>query len=139
MSENLSQLIQRRIKELNIRKAEIARRTGLSRTYITDISNGTGNTQSGEYRPPPETVTKLAKALEISEAEVTNAIGYASRTTVQHDKPKTIKDLISRLSEMGFDIHFDGDLTNFTSDDLEDLIDDIKAKLIVKSQRNKKA
>jgi transcriptional regulator with XRE-family HTH domain len=76
VSENLSALVQRRLKELKISKAELARKTGLSRTYITDIANATGNTQSGQYRPSPETLEKLAKHLEVSSEEILNSIGY---------------------------------------------------------------
>jgi len=78
MKENLSQLVDRRLRELGISKSDLAATTGLSRAYITDIANGTGNTQSGQYRPSPNVVAKLAKALEIDEAEILIAIGYQS-------------------------------------------------------------
>lgn len=76
IQETLASLIQRRLKELDIKKAELARRTGLSRTYITDLANKTGNTQSGTYNLPPETVSKLAKGLEVSSSVVSAALGY---------------------------------------------------------------
>ncbi len=79
VKENLSELVRRRIKELETSKAAVAAKAGLSRTYITDIANGTGNTQSGEYRPSPEAVLKLAKALEVTETEIINSIGYSSK------------------------------------------------------------
>lgn len=95
VKENLSSLIQRRIKELNTSKAEVARKTGLSRTYITDLANGTGNTQSGQYNLSPETVGKLSKALEISEAEILSAMNYlTSKETV--DIPKPIIEALAR-------------------------------------------
>lgn len=80
VKENLSDLIQRRLKELKIKKAELARRTGLSRTYITDLANGTGNTQSGQYNLSPDSVTKLSKALEVTEAEILEAMNYLSES-----------------------------------------------------------
>lgn len=102
VKENLSQLVQRRIKELGISKAEIARRTGLSRTYITDIANSTGNTQSGQYNLTPETVAKFSKALEITEAEILEAMSY-----LKNIKPYP-KELV---------MDYDG----FDDDDLKDI------------------
>lgn len=79
MGETISELIQRRLTELDIKKSELAKKAGVSRAYIGDLANGTAKTKSGHYRPKPEIVTSLAKALEVSETEILNAIGYASK------------------------------------------------------------
>ena len=132
VSENLSQLFQRRIKELNIRKAEVARRSGLSRTYITDIANGTANTQSGEYRPTPETVTKLAKALEVTETEMANAIGYGTERKPEL-KPKNFSELMAAFESLGIlQLQmFGGDkvFENFTEDDYEEFLEKTVSEL----------
>lgn len=139
--ENLSQLFQRRINELNIRKAEVARRSGLSRTYITDIANGTANTQSGEYRPTPETVSKLAKALEVPESEIANAIGYSAGTTPEH-KPKNFPELVAALEALGIiELQmFGGEkvFDNFTDDDYEEFLEKTVNELQFMVKRNTK-
>lgn len=98
VKENLSQLVQRRLKELGASKAEIARQTGLSRTYITDIANNTGNTQSGQYNLTPGTVGKLSKALVVSESEILEAMSYL--TIPKNDIPKPILNALAREGKM---------------------------------------
>ena len=114
MKDNLSKLVSRRINELGTTKAAIAKKAGLSRTYITDIANGTANTQSGQYRPKPEIVSALAKALELSESEILTAIGYS------------MDDMIipEELAVTGFD--------GLDKEDLKDIADYINFKKMQK-------
>lgn len=72
----LAELIQKRLDDLGISKAELARLIGVSRSYVVNMANQTGNTQSGQYRPSPEVVQKLVKHLQVSEDEILLAIGY---------------------------------------------------------------
>lgn len=95
MKENLSQLVARRIRELGLKKSELAKQVGVSRTYITDLANGTGNTQSGQYRPRPEIIEKLAKFLEVEINEILNSIGYASPNTTP-EIPESVKNAFAR-------------------------------------------
>lgn len=79
MPEKLSDLIQRRMKDVGIpTKAELARQLGISSAYAGDLANGTGKTKDGSYMPSPELVAKLVKVLQVSENEILNAIGYAT-------------------------------------------------------------
>lgn len=75
-NELLSELVSRRLSELRMSKSELARRLGLSRAYITDLANGTANTQSGQYSPSPEVIEGLAKHLQIDQSEILKAMGY---------------------------------------------------------------
>lgn len=92
--EKLSELVGRRIRELGINNAELARRSGLTRGYIGNIVNDTAPTQSGNYNLSPDSVGKLAKALEISEAEILAAMKYLSDPTA--DVPKPILEALAR-------------------------------------------
>jgi transcriptional regulator with XRE-family HTH domain len=76
VKESLSQLIQRRVRELNISKAEAARRCGITRSYFGNMANQTAPTESGQYEPSPEVVAGLSKGLEVSEIEILDSIGY---------------------------------------------------------------
>lgn len=141
VKENVSDLIQRRLKELNIKKSELARRTGFSRTYITDLANGTGNTQSGQYNLPPETVNKLAKALEIADTEILSAMNYLPGKSSAIRKPTNPAEFFEILDEMGLEINLDGGLKTVASldeDDLQDLLDSIVATAQAKAKRKDK-
>jgi transcriptional regulator with XRE-family HTH domain len=79
MPETLGELIQRRMKDLQIpSKAELARRLGISPAYAGDLANDTGKTKDGSYKPSPELVSKLSRELKVSEIEILNSIGYVS-------------------------------------------------------------
>lgn len=65
--EDLSALVQRRIRELNLSNSEVARRAKLSRSYIGNIVNRTAPTQSGQYNLSPEAARNLALAIEVSD------------------------------------------------------------------------
>lgn len=80
VKEKLSDLVSRRLRELDLKKADLAKLTGLSRSYIGNMANGTAPTESGQYEPSPDAVEALAKYLQISEDEILNAIGYANNT-----------------------------------------------------------
>lgn len=59
IKERFGLAIKQRRGELGISQEELAFRSGLHRTYISDIERGTRN-------PSLENIEKLAKALEIS-------------------------------------------------------------------------
>lgn len=73
--ETLSQLISRRLNDLGLNKAELARRLGMSRAYITSLANGNATTRSGQHRPSSDVIAGLAKHLRVSEARILSAIG----------------------------------------------------------------
>lgn len=99
VKEKLSELVSRRIRELGLKNAEVARRTGLSRSYIGNMANGTAPTQSGEYEPSPEVIEKLSTALEISQNEILEAMNYLTNEAT--DKiPKTVIEAFAREGEL---------------------------------------
>lgn len=135
VNESLGQLIQRRLRELDISKADVAKKVGVSRAYIGALANGTAKTQSGFYRPKPEIVSKLAEALHIAENDILDALGYAPESS-QKGKPQTVSEFVTRLNEMGFvDLQFDAKVDELTPDDLQDVIDMIEANLLVKIKK----
>lgn len=76
-SETLGQLIRRRMYDLRIDSvAELARRTGYSKSYLLHLANDTAPVKRGHYLPAPEMVRKLAHILAVSETEILKAIGY---------------------------------------------------------------
>lgn len=84
--EKLSELLSRRLKELKLSNADLARLTGLSRSYIGNMVNETAPTQSGQYQPSPDVVAKLSQHLKVTEAEILNSVGFNIKIEV-NDSP----------------------------------------------------
>lgn len=74
--ETPSQLISRRLSELGMSKADLAKAVGVSRTYIGMLANATAKSRAGYHRPKPEILAKLARALQVSEGELLASMGY---------------------------------------------------------------
>lgn len=139
--ESLSELVRRRINELGINNAELARRAKKSRGYIGNIINQTAPTKTGQYRLMPDTVEDLAKALEVPEADIVNAIGYETEEVVV-TKPKNVAEFYERLNEMGFGMKLEGgkqSLEGLGEDDLQDLLDSVQIATQMKINKKAKA
>jgi transcriptional regulator with XRE-family HTH domain len=81
MEETLGKLIQRRLTELKMSKAELARRIGKSPAYVGDMANDTAKTKSGTYVPSAEVVDALAYHLQISREEILVVLDYLPQTS----------------------------------------------------------
>jgi transcriptional regulator with XRE-family HTH domain len=57
---------------LNLTQEQLAKRTGLHRTYITDLEVGNRN-------PTLKTLARLARALRLTIAEITRDVEYDPR------------------------------------------------------------
>lgn len=136
VKETLSQLVQRRLKELNTSKAAVARKVGVSRSYIGNIANETAPTQSGQYNLSPDTVSGLAKALEINESEILEAMNYLPETKAKK-KIATAADFAEFLQANN--IHnfklTEADMKKMEETGFDELIDYLKAFYIVKIER----
>lgn len=114
MAERLSELIARRIRELDLSNAELARRTGLTRGYIGNIVNETAPTRSGQYNLSQSTIAALARELKITETEILTSMGYL----------KNESEIPERIAAIGFD--------ELDEQDIREIADFIKFK---KSQK----
>lgn len=61
------------------------------------------------------------------------AAGYAPRST--YAKPQNPAEFVAALERMGFEMQFSGELAELGPNDLQDLLDDIYAKLLFKTRR----
>lgn len=99
----LAKLITHRLKDLNLSKAELSRRVGVSRSYIVNMANGTAPTVSGQYEPSPEVTEKLAIHLQVEPSEILDAMGYTptSITTL----PAELRDIpFTKLHKSSLDL-----------------------------------
>jgi transcriptional regulator with XRE-family HTH domain len=79
--EKLGELITRQLNELNLSKAELARRIGKSPAYVGDLANDSAKTKSGKYYPSPEVVDALAYHLQVSRQELLVTLDYLPQTS----------------------------------------------------------
>lgn len=93
VAKTLSELVQERLQALKMSKSELARRVGVSRSYIVNIANGTAATRSGQYKPSPDVISKMAKALEIPESSLLAAIGYGDTNGLENTIPQELLDI----------------------------------------------
>jgi plasmid maintenance system antidote protein VapI len=117
--------------------AQLAEKVGVTRAYVSNLINAKEQLLTGKAsQPNSELVVKLAQALG---KDVNEALLLAGHAPIDSKirKPETPADFIQILDNMGFEIQFDADLSVLTADDLQDLLDMIKANLLVKVERKK--
>ena len=115
----------------NLSQAGLASLVKRDRQQIYRIENGL----SGTTR---ETAASLAKALDLDKEDALERAGFSvpKKTTI-YGKTESVEELVNKLRGMGFNIHFEGNLSDFTEDDLQDFIEEIEIRLIVKSQKKR--
>jgi transcriptional regulator with XRE-family HTH domain len=101
MEETLGKLIQRRLTELKMSKAELARRIGKSPAYVGDMANDTAKTKSGTYVPSAEVVDALAYHLQISREEILVVLDYLPQTS--DDLSKEFPALMSGYEKLSLE------------------------------------
>lgn len=99
--------------------AELARRVGVSQTYIGNLVRGySPNTKSGKARPSVAVVDRMAKALNIPLDEARLVAGYAP----QLDRPVSAKEAIELIRRMipGFEglLLSSGELTDERAEEI---------------------
>lgn len=127
--ETLGQLIRRRMDDLRIHSvAELARRLGYSRSYVTHLANDTSPTKRGKYVPEPEALRRIASALSVPEADVLRAVDYLSPRSVSNDPMDDIR-------QAGF--AFFGGGRDLSEEDWEEIMA-MTRTLIAEKERRKK-
>jgi DNA-binding XRE family transcriptional regulator len=90
--------------------------------------------ESGKSGTRRDTVIRIAKALSADVNDALKNAGYAAVGEAP-SRPQTVAEFVQRLFEMGFDIQMSGeDLEALGPEVLQEMIEDIEAKLIVKSR-----
>lgn len=98
--ETFGELITKRLRELNMRRADLAKRTGLSHTYIANLANDVSPTaKSGRPRRLPEqTVDNIAAALGLPVTIARAAAGLAVPDAPPITEKEKFLALVSELS-----------------------------------------
>ena len=86
-------------------------------------------------QPKADTVIHLANALKADVDEFLLEAGHAPRSDTRR-RPQTVVEFVRMLSDMGIEIQFNAErLQELTPEDLQDIIDQITALLIVKTEK----
>ena len=128
--ETLGQLIRRRMDDLRIHSvAELARRLGYSRSYVTHLANDTSPTKRGKYVPEPEALRRIANALSVSESDVLRTVDYLSPLS-------TSTDPMDDIRQAGF--AFFGGGRDLTEEDWDEIMAMTRSLIAEKERRKKK-
>lgn len=128
--ETLGQLIRRRMDDLRIHSvAELARRLGYSRSYVTHLANDTSPTKRGKYVPEPEALRRISTALSVPEADVLRAVDYLSPRSESNDPMDDIR-------QAGF--AFFGGGRDLSEEDWEEIMAMTRTLIAEKERRKKK-
>ena len=128
--ETLGELIRRRMDDLRIYSvAELGRRVGKSRSYMTHLANDTSPTKRGKYVPEPDVLRKLASVLSVPESDVLRSVDYLS--------PKSpLTNPEDDVRQVGF--AFFGGGKDLSKDDWEEILAMTRTLIAEKERRKKK-
>lgn len=85
MGTKFGDLVDKRVAALGISQGDIARRIGVTETYLSIMKSGKG----GSKAPRPTTVKKISEAIEVPISEVWNALLGQASPTAEKKKPIT--------------------------------------------------
>jgi transcriptional regulator with XRE-family HTH domain len=135
MSNGFGERLREKLEDAGMRAAELARRSGVTKQNIGRLLNQTPHSITGALpKAEEETVIKLATALGWDVNEALLAAGYAPRNGTRA-KPQNAAEFAQRLADMGFEIQTDFNFEKLGPDDLQDVIDQIEANLLIKARR----
>lgn len=129
ISREFGRRFQAERERAHLTQEQVARKTGLHVKTISRVENGTPTKR--------DTVIELARAIQWDQDEALTVAGYAPRVT--YAKPQNPAEFVAALERMGFEMQFSGELAELGPDDLQDLLDDIYAKLLFKTRRKEDA
>jgi transcriptional regulator with XRE-family HTH domain len=129
-NETLGQLIRRRMDDLRIHSvAELARRLGYSRSYVTHLANDTSPTKRGKYVPEPGALRKIAAILSVPESDILRTVDYLPPKSSSNNPADDIR-------EAGF--AFFGGGRDLSEEDWEEILAMTRTLIAEKERRKKK-
>ncbi len=100
MYDTLGELISRRLVDLDLSKADLARCTSLSAAYIGNLANDEATTsRGGTHSPSLKTIEKLAKCLQVSKMEILIALGYLPKKQMVNPRPERAAEYVASLPD----------------------------------------
>ncbi|MEQ1762854.1 MAG: helix-turn-helix transcriptional regulator [Pyrinomonadaceae bacterium] len=113
-------------EQAGLTQEDVAKKTLMNVKSISRIENGTPTKR--------ETVQLLAMAIDWDMQDALEASGYLERIEGSR-KPQNAAEFVKVLSDMGFDIQISADYEKLGPEQLQELIDDIQAKLMFRASR----
>jgi transcriptional regulator with XRE-family HTH domain len=121
--------LRNQINNANLSNAELARRVGVSATYIGNlVRDFSPNTKKGRGRPSEDVVEQIAKALGADINEARRAAGYAA--DIPPTPPRNVLEFVRALEALGVShIEMFGGpdvLAKMTPDDFESILSEVR-------------
>src|SRR5262249_4530813 len=113
---------------------ELATAAGLKRSTVSALIGAKPQTATNKpSQPKADTVIRIAGALNADVDEFLLEAGHAPLKGTR-PRPQTVAEFVRELSNMGFDIQFNAeDLEKLTPKDLQDMIDQIKILILIRT------
>lgn len=123
-----------------VSQAKVAGRAEVNVVHLSRIENGHTRTSEATLLEIIKAINELTtEPFKINPYDALVKFDFIKRSdTHRPPKPQNVAEFMDRLRDMGFEITFDADLRDLGPDDLQDLIDDIEAKLLFKTSRREK-
>jgi len=131
-------------EEVGLSQEELAVLAKISKSYVGTIENMRPHTTSGAPpKPKRDKMIRIIDALntrlplehQLDVNDLLIKVGHAPLDIRTGSKPQNGAEFAQRLADMGFDIQTDFDWEKLGPDALQEIIDDIEAKLIFKTSR----
>lgn len=131
--------LQERRKDAGMRQSDVAKRAGVSTSYISTLERGQKHSVTGaQLRPEPDKVEAIAKAVGGDVNEALALCGYASGKTVS--RPHTAAEFIEALQSLGVDgIQFfdKPNLEELTAADFEEILNAVRLAVEITISRKR--
>lgn len=134
--QSFGSIVDHAIEVTGLKKKSVAKEAGIHATSLSRIIAGEGvarDTAIAVIRA----INRMAGREVVNEVEGLKTAGYAIEGAPP-PKPQTVAEFVQRLSAMGFDIQLSAEYENLGPDELQDLIDQIEANILIKSRRTKR-
>jgi transcriptional regulator with XRE-family HTH domain len=132
------EFLRKRRQELGLTQADVAKRSGLSVSYISTLERGQKHsTTNADLTPARDKVLAIAKALKTDADEMLVLFGFAPEYPIERPKPQNVQELLAALNELGVDAMFYGGVENLPDDPelLADILDDFATVIALRLRK----
>jgi transcriptional regulator with XRE-family HTH domain len=96
------EFLRKRRRELGLKQSDVAKRAGLSVSYISTLERGQKHSiTNADLTPARDKVLAIAKALKTDGDEMLVLFGFAPEHPLSPKKPQTLAELLTAFEKLG--------------------------------------